>query len=367
MLRFDQDAPLNQADFKLFQVTQDVLDQLIDTTTHKKNHPAIKGLKADQAVLTTTDQSFTLRLAASSNSHLLIPQPPHDTTENLPHELGIVACLDEHFELVQTAPNLGRILQLVSAQPYSAQEAASASFNQNSRPTFEHLELAGQCSRQELRVALQRHRALEVSGRWCRLEPQLELDACVSLLHLVVEKGLHLDSVPVGECVRELTGQYPEIVVRHCLRCLSTSATASPDEWESSLNSYEIELNPRALSRLCAQKMFDETSTWPILEFMEAWQDNLPSGIETNRSDLDGLAIETDEDRLRALDVSTLPHDPASRFAVLFNVKSRWAMEELRPYMVELLPPGKTVEHLVLRHARSVLDKDGSRYCVARC
>ena len=116
-------------------------------------------------------------------------------------------------------------------------------------------------------------------------------------------------------------------------------------------------------------------------QFLELWADNIGSmadgfGVPPELAVLQGLAIEVaGDDGLRgdepavlvkALSAADLPATAAPRFAHLFKVKREWTIDELAPYVADLLDPGRTAEQLVLLHARSVIGGDGKRTYVTR-
>ena len=69
---------------------------------------------------------------------------------------------------------------------------------------------------------------------------------------------------------------------------------------------------------------------------------------------------------VKSLPVEELPPTAAPRFEQLFKVKRAWSIDELAPYVADLLDPGRTAEQLVLLHARSVIGADGKRTYVTR-
>ena len=71
-----------------------------------------------------------------------------------------------------------------------------------------------------LLAALQACRALEVEGRWCVLDPQLEMDIVECVLSLCVEHEWALSAVPTFDAVNLALAQFDtfdELSVRHAL------------------------------------------------------------------------------------------------------------------------------------------------------
>jgi len=134
----------------------------------------IKGNEMDEAVLTTRDQSYAVRLADSSNTMLLVCGPVELSTPEAaaapsaetaaertvvgartvarteaagggeaaasgvadgPPPIQIQARVHEHFELVRCAPRLGRTRALLAACPYAG-AAADAALDEPSTAEF---------------------------------------------------------------------------------------------------------------------------------------------------------------------------------------------------------------------------------------
>lgn len=348
----------------------------------------IKGGRDDDAVLCTSDKTFTLRLAESSNTCLLGPrartkrQRPDNDDDG--EAMEVQTAISSHLEIIRSAPRTGKLRTLLAARPYSGGEAASADGETPRRLTLAELESTVQASTAELRVALRDSRALCVDGGWCVLDAQLELDAMECVVALCVERGWALSSVPVAECVAGCLEQAPdgfdETVIRHCLRCHSTLAEAEWDEWLGAMDAATLSLAPPRLCRFRARAMLAECDAWPKAHFLAAWQDGLPAGVELDLTQLAGLAIflpsaapsaltgssssgpsTAEADTLvQSLPLASLPLAPKERFAALFAVKPHWSIDELNPYTADILMPGKKPESIVLQFGRSVYAADGT-------
>ena len=403
-------ADLNAQTYRLFEMDEATLQQLLKDD----GSLTIKGGRDDDAVLCTADKTYTLRLAESSNSFLLAPErekkrPREEGADNAadnaepppPDVLEIQASASAHLELIRSAPRTGGLLALLSAWPHNGaaedepppvdDDEANLWPEERAAPPRKRLSLAEleatvQSSRAELFVALQHSRAIEVDGGWCVLDPQLEMDIVECILSLCVEKEWPLNAVPTTECVQLALAQFPgfdELSVRHCLRTHSMLAAATTtcgwEEWLAALHNETIELNPAAVSRFRARALLAECDSWPKDKFLEAWAEALPSGREVDMTQLDGLAVtlpptpkvqvgkkQKDDDepeeqpRLQGLPLSSLSLVPKERFAALFLLKKKWGLDELLPYVNDLVEPGAAPTKIILKHARSVVANDGS-------
>ena len=59
---------------------------------------------------------------------------------------------------------------------------------------------------------------------------------------------------------------------------------------------------------------------------------------------------------------SSLPFDPASRFADLFTTRPRWKAEDIAPFLADIVVDDKDRDKLLLKYARAVTDEDGLWY-----
>mmetsp|Transcript_22156 Transcript_22156/g.41557 ORF Transcript_22156/g.41557 Transcript_22156/m.41557 type:complete len:115 (-) Transcript_22156:224-568(-) len=105
----------------------------------------------------------------------------------------------------------------------------------------------------------------------------------------------------------------------------------------------------------------------PQVEFISAWRQRLPSGIEPNAKHLEGIIL-IDDNHAELFPARNLPSTPKDCFAVLFGKKQRWSLQDLAPYIEHLLGPGTLKADLLRKFTRSVrvsLDSE-DRVLVAR-
>ena len=96
-------------------------------------------------------------------------------------------------------------------------------------------------------------------------------------------------------------------------------------------------------------------------EFMQRWNEGLPYGLEPNEEMLIGHCILL-KDRLMGsywtvFEEKSLSLDAKTRFVQLFEKKSEWDMESIKPYLRGLMKSGQTADKLLLRHSRMVRTK----------
>ena len=184
--------------------------------------------------------------------------------------------------------------------------------------------------------------------------------------------------MPPSRCAQELSDTHDDKIVRHCLRCLSTLRAASWDDWLSAADAPTLALDPHAVCRFKAERLFRKCQRWPEDAFLAMWADSLFSGLEPKpalfsglepKPDLDGLAVSFEENKSRYLewfDARSLPMALGARFAALWAVKPVWTARELEPYLVEVLEPGVALAELLQKHTRAVSDVEGNVTYVRR-
>lgn len=59
---------------------------------------------------------------------------------------------------------------------------------------------------------------------------------------------------------------------------------------------------------------------------------------------------------------SSLPADPAARFADLFLTRTRWKADEITPFLADIVVDNKDRDRLLLKYARAVTDSEGVWY-----
>jgi sister chromatid cohesion protein DCC1 len=66
------------------------------------------------------------------------------------------------------------------------------------------------------------------------------------------------------------------------------------------------------------------------------------------------------------LPVDQLSHIPHLRFTQLFDLRPRWKLEEIKPYVTDICQPGETLDQLLLKQSRPITmtNKDGTKSVV---
>ncbi|GFR46025.1 hypothetical protein Agub_g7298 [Astrephomene gubernaculifera] len=318
-----------------------------------------------------------------------------------------------HIELVEVAPRMGPLRAMLWERPYGLEQegeemevdgtAAGGGGGRAGGYTFEELLAAVQASPGELLSALEAEGAMRLYGRWRAVEGSY-LGGLLELLLLTCEQeGMPTcavrEEVVAGSLASD--GYHPD-VVRHCLKVYgkrvdggggsgASSGTASTTAGAggSSGGGEDGAAGSGAVwaldeAKVCvhfAQKLLSTggaaaaagrgagtgaggTATtggsssrgMGLTEFLAAWSRAVPHGMKPS---LDMVRAEAlvegsgPEARIFPFPASSLPADPAARFAALFLRRPRWEWSALEPYLAGIKVPGQSVEALLMRFARA--------------
>jgi len=195
------------------------------------------------------------------------------------------------------------------------------------------------------------------------------------VLSLCVEHEWALGAIPADECISKCLHQrvagFDEAAIRGALLAHASVDKVDCDAWVRASNQAVISLDPDSVCRFRAKILLSECDAWPFAQFMEAWEQAMPNGLSPSLRHLEGIAVVTEGDCgnlpvVRSLPLASLPLCARKRFCVLFQLKRAWSKEELAPYVRDLLDPGRSIETLVLQHARSVTSINGLVTFVSR-
>ncbi|KAL1115346.1 hypothetical protein AAG570_007376 [Ranatra chinensis] len=187
-------------------------------------------------------------------------------------------------------------------------------------------------------------------GRWRILEFDYHWRALSYLLNLIDENSWSLDHVPIGETLTCLGELLPKDVLNHILDMYLESTGEFSDEGEELYS-----LARRKVSRFCGQVLLQAASLFNLDDFMNAWQQSVPQAITVDLSDLEGIAL-YDRDATPPVvwhcPESDLPEDVAERFDKLFDIRPKWTLQQISPYIRRLATGKQTVNALLTKFAR---------------
>ncbi|KAJ3037178.1 Sister chromatid cohesion protein DCC1 [Rhizophlyctis rosea] len=291
----------------------------------------VRGQEADEATLHTHNKTYAIRDVQTSNTLLLAKPSAHPISDfaqqlaadpsivteggtaiteegpSLPewtssaHVYEIEDCLSNYVELAVILPRVGRLTDVLGGCLYGGPKE-ERNVDQSSLQTTETLHDIIQASDAELLQALKDMEALEVDA-----------------------EDMPFDRLTASDAIRLLADsedeeEIPDTVVRHLL------------------------------------KVFSEKDSDGEEEENDAWSESVPDVFSVSLDMLKGIALiegEGPQRTIRYFPKSALPSDAKGRFAKLFDVKGKWAYDELLPYVDDLAPDRKKLDATLLKFGRS--------------
>lgn len=190
-----------------------------------------------------------------------------------------------------------------------------------------------QASHGQIKAALEKMQAVEIDG-FLRIVDEKFIQGLLEVILLsAVQHDWNLkllDETEVVQIVRN-DGYSPKII-KHCLACYGKEVETNVGEPD--IKRWELEE-----SKVClhyAKQLLRAASKWRLEDFMDAWKNNIPTGLQPELEMLKGeVLIERigGDSWLRLYSVSILPSKPAERFSALFKEKPKWEWDDLEPYL----------------------------------
>jgi sister chromatid cohesion protein DCC1 len=266
-------------------------------------------------------------------------------------QLQVAASVNSYYELRSCRPRISKLKQILKSTAYCGPE------EDHHTHLYSLDDLLGtvQASESELLKALQEFGAFQVNGRWRVLDVQYQEGTVMAILNALDEKMWSHTAIPLSECCTVLGDLYPDFVVKHCLELYGEKCSFADDTYclsELKICQFYAEYLLRPVDRFCFN------------DFLESWQQSVPSGMTTSIQQLKGLALWDLDARPPVIwhfSVKDLPEDPAERFAKLFRARSKWTLDELEPFISDLGTKKVSASALLLKFARVSTDKLGRK------
>ncbi|XP_063681104.1 sister chromatid cohesion protein DCC1-like [Bolinopsis microptera] len=346
VLYFDEEYGKN--DVRLIELSPEMLNILKEEKSF-----VLRGDGGEEAVLCTTNKTYTVRECTTSNSLLLTPElaADIDTSTHTITPRRVASCNFVYYELKLCRAKLDKMRDILNRSAYSGEENETK--DKGEKVTIEDLLSNIQASEQELKEGLDELGAIEMNGYWRVVEHEYKTSAVSRILTLLEEMNWSWEKVPLIQSCHTLADLQPRFVTELCLRLYGNQVSETEDE-------VLIKLCEDKICRFYGQYILSSSAgKFNLTEFVEVWQDSLPDGMTADMTYLRGLALvnkSSTPHTISYLAVSDLPIEPARRFAYLFSRQEKWSHDDVIPYLEDLIGPGQTVTALLLKHCRSTTD-----------
>ena len=222
--------------------------------------------------------------------------------------------------------------------------------------SFDQLRRVIQASDAQLSAALHALFAYDIGGVYRTLHPGYQHALVTDVLNAVTETVQSPGDVDSTVLAQTLAHLYPPSLVIQTAQLLSPYTALSSSSSRHALCS-------QLLTRLHATRLFSESPSIPSPVLVAALTSHLPAPLVFDPAHLLGLALlmpslPPQPPVYHWLPVWALAVDVRGRLADLFGIKERWTFEEMSGWLSDLCAVGEKVEALLMKHTRTVQDKD---------
>ncbi|KAI6026244.1 hypothetical protein PISMIDRAFT_629149 [Pisolithus microcarpus 441] len=356
-VRFSPSTTQDAGSFRLIELPSE-LCQLIESTTnapcHAKPSLCIKGNIAEDAVLCTTDKTYTLRSVVLSNT-LLVTTPSRTDPGGT---VNVRDRLHEVLELVPSVPKLHKLPVLLKGAQYDEgdedQRAAFVKYCYNQASS----EI--QASEAEFQQGLKEKRILVLDGYLRPIVPAHLSTILELILSYTVTLSLSCQAAEVEELVSTLADEH-EVPREVSAQIISWFGTVKEGLWEIDIRAVVAEIGLEILRHHKHE---------PIVEsdFLSKWKNKIGDTFEAfvALELLTGNYLRSDDTSggatLTYFPASGLPTDPAARFTELFLTKQRWKSNDIEPFLLDIAINSKERDKLLLKYARAITAPESTWY-----
>ncbi|KAF5274409.1 hypothetical protein FQA39_LY07289 [Lamprigera yunnana] len=351
---------LHNNHFKLLQLDANLIEQFTKSGTIH-----IKGLDDENAVICTETSTFEVLETETSNSLLLVENlkfknDVENIKEKATSEVTVHSMFYDYLELVPVKPRFQRLHELLNETVYKGPEHEDE-INIESVRTYTELLNSVQASKEELDLALSRLQIVMMNGKVRKLDFEYHFRVLSHMLKLIEENSWALDEIDYEETMNALDDFIPSEVLT-CLFDLYTEKSKIIDALQ--LYRYREE----DICRFFARVLLYNAGKFNFQDFLQAWQESVPEGMETDLAMLQGIAIidkTSVPNVIYAFEEETLPENILKRFELLFHAKNKWTVPEITPYIQRMASAKTDVSAILAKYARASTH-EGVKYYSAK-
>uniref|UniRef100_A0A1B6HDZ0 Sister chromatid cohesion protein DCC1 n=1 Tax=Homalodisca liturata TaxID=320908 RepID=A0A1B6HDZ0_9HEMI len=355
-----------EEDYKLLEI-----NPLVISALKEGQKVVFRGARDDKAVLCTEDKTFEVKEAETSNSLLLLPElklaedcKGDDEDVRQLEEREIVGVFHTYLELRLIKPRLRRLKSLLEPSSYRGSELEADLLESGVRLyTTVDLLREVQASEQELTGGLEDLGACCIDGKWRLLEFDYHFRVLSYFLNLIDSNSWNVSSIPYRETIDNLQDLMPMYILEHVFHQYCEMSGDRDDEGEPLYSLLEDKT-----CRFLAEVLLRPAGRFNLQDFLQAWQDSVPEGLQTDLKQLDGIALTDLNARPQVIwffPETDLPEDIQERINVLFEIRDKWTLDQIHPYIEKLTTEKQNVNALLTKHARAS-NINGVRYYSSR-
>ncbi|XP_013191769.2 sister chromatid cohesion protein DCC1 [Amyelois transitella] len=392
ILRFPDPSKQNH-NLKLIQLDANLL-KIIE----EGQELLFKGDPDENVVLCTSDKTYDVKEAETSNSLLLLPDMLFaastgldDTKKNNSMEYDSDTSLEKsntslnkstesdegksprmiqnkdiintfftYYELKPCQPRLSKLRKILEPTKYQGSELEYA-VDKSKLLTYEAIFDQTQASKTELNAELNKIQAIEIDGYYRLLEFDYEFRVLSYMIDLIEE-----NSWPLNRISKEITlDSLKDLVPLAILESMFGFYTFESVK-EGGVQYYQYKEDK--VCRFLARVLLKNAGKFNLVEFLQAWNDSVPEGMTPHESLLSGIALidkTTTPKVVWGFSESDLLEDINERFKILFQTRPKWTVDEISPYINCYATDKMNVNALLTKYARAST-QDGVRVFSAK-
>ncbi|KAL0119702.1 hypothetical protein PUN28_007859 [Cardiocondyla obscurior] len=328
---------------------------------------SIRGNKQDNAVLCTQTQTYEVREAEISNSWLLVPNMKlgletnvAKATERIIEKCNVKKIFNSYYEVKETKPDLTGLSALLNSSTFNGLEYESE-IDKKTLYTWERLQNELQASDYELKQALSDFLVADINGYLRLISFDIEARSLNLMLDYFGEQSWELDEVDkenTYECLKDLIY---EPVFNTIFKKYTEISTKTKND-----GSLLYKYNEEKCCAIIAKVLLAASPVTEYKKFMETWEIGTPEKMQPKLEYLCGLALVIyNASKLQKEIVSCpeahLPNNINDRLNELFQIKAKWTVEEITPYIIRFTKSAINVNALLTKYARCST-KNGIKY-----
>ncbi|KAG6866448.1 hypothetical protein C0991_003966 [Blastosporella zonata] len=349
-LCFSPSSSTDGGAYKLLELPSDLcklIENAIDTMTPLRH---IKGKSGEDAVICTTNKTYSVRSVALSNSLLIVTPPPDASSIDFPDDAVIIRDqVTEILELTPAVPKLHTLTATLRGKEYDDDQDDDHS----AEPSIDQATFTYEDALQTIQAS-----DMELDRQLRPIAPTY-LDRLLELfLNVLIALSLSHESASVEALSSSLADDH-EVPRSISTQVMSWFGEIKDGKWKMDVNALLKEVGLGILRYHLHEPIAQD-------ELIAKWKslvgDTFESKVDLALLSGNYLASVNDPESLTYFPASALPVDAARRFAELFLTRPRWKGKDISPFLSDIAVDSKERDKLLLKFARATTDADGVWY-----
>ncbi|XP_037298438.1 sister chromatid cohesion protein DCC1 isoform X1 [Manduca sexta] len=361
------------------------------------NELVFKGDPEENVVLCTSNKTYDVKEAETSNSILLVPDLLFAASTGLDETIqnnsmddsdssfdksntslnkstesdegkdprriehkDIIKTFFTYYELKPCKPRLSKLQKLLEPTLYQGQELEYA-IDKSKLMNYDSLCDQIQASKHELEQQLERIQAIKIDGYYRLLDFDYEFRVLSYMLDLIEENSWALDRISKEITLDSLKDLVPMSILEAMFRFYTLESVE-----EDGVQFYKYKEDK--ICKFLARVLLKSSGKFNLAEFLQAWRDSVPDGMTTDESQLAGIALidkTSTPQVVWGFSDTDLPENINERFKLLFQTKTKWTVDQISPYIECYATVKLNVNALLTKYARAST-QDGVRVFSAK-